>query len=144
MKRFILFLLICMAAQGYPATNYIFDADYDNDTLRASFATTDASQTNELMQKVTKKGVEKYYYRVVVTEPQYTAGWPALDPAIKTAAKEAASEQYDDFENWDSKEGAIIEAIRDYLNVLNATNGLPEIKKSDMKQKIKDKKPKKK
>tara|TARA_B100000809_G_scaffold149775_1_gene147290 strand:- start:255 stop:752 length:498 start_codon:yes stop_codon:yes gene_type:complete len=84
MKQLLVTILVFLAATvSYATKHYIFEAIATNDSLISSFVYDDADPDDELENYASDR------YQVEVTEVQYGAGWAALDPTLKSAAKTA-------------------------------------------------------
>jgi len=141
MKRYFVYTLILLAAVSASATDYVFEAN-TNHVLRSDYRTTITNLP--LYVVIFSKGLEsEARYRVYVTEAQYNAGWDAYPQASKNAAATAGKDYWSDFDNWEGRLRATIEALYDEINVIRADPklGLPAITKAQQKQKIKDKDP---
>lgn len=123
-------------------TYYIFESYLVDDSLRSRYT----ASTNDFPLMIEynddRYGGTVRYYRVFVNQAQHSAGWDALDPAIKSAAKLAAEEYSKSYENWDTKLQAVIDTLYDEINVIREDNkiGLPPITDQEKKDKIKNKK----
>lgn len=141
MKKLILIMSIMGLASCLLAdTNYHFVADIDTDNLIKSFKPN--NKTYPSYRVVSKDdGTPQTRYHVIVTEPQFNAGWNALDPSIKAAAKDAVEDEIKDIDqSFDKLQRAMLEAFRDLINQSRTNITVkPIISKGQLKQLIKDK-----
>ena len=86
------------------------------------------------------------HYFIKVTEAVYNAGFAVLTTNEVNNLVDVAISNSADYEEWDTRSQAIIETMRTELNAIRTDPkvNLPEITEAEMKQKVKDKKPKKK
>lgn len=147
----IIGVLCLVVATAMADRQYVFEADYRTDALSSDYYT---SQTNLLTWSEGKyrrgplKGEIAVHYRVFVTQAQYEAGWAALDPAIKAAAKAAAEADMADSDVNATRDVRLlegtIEMLREEINLLRSKVNppLPPYGEADWKGKAKDKTPK--
>ena len=146
MKNLLILLIVCLAVPVMAQSNYVFEVNFDTDKSKCSFGPVTTNQPPMVALRNNKNKVTGFRYYVFVTEAQEKAGFATIPQQTIDDAKDYASDWYDDYENWDGKYDALIEALRDMHNDLATAAGQPAqvVSKGQMKQKIKDKNPKKK